>query len=196
MGTFTVRFLSQGKDINMEHWNRDWEHAYDLAARYNIQEINKLKFEGENFTLDFDISQLKEEIHWEAASYPSEKVKLATIAIVSFEPIRRKLTVVKEKIQHCQFESRSKLDTLGWETLAIIEKATLSEGAPHLKGAKEEAEKAIKHSLGKEVNQAVHLKKTSRTSQRSIDLAMKEAQFYLIRDIDFFLQSATIRNLS
>lgn len=192
MGKFTVRFLSQGKDIHRENWNRDWQHAYDLASQYDIQEMSKLKHDGEDFILDFDVSLLGESINWESETYPCEKIKQAVAAIISFEPIHRQLRIVKEKIQSCQFEERRYLETFGREALRIIEQATPSEGACLLAGAKKEVNKAMEHSLGKEVKQAVELKRTSRTSQRSIDLAMKEARFYLTRDIDAFIQSATI----
>lgn len=192
MGKFIVRLLSEGKDIHQEHYNRDWELALDLANKYGVHYMNKLKHDGEDFTLDFDVAQLGEGIDWESASYPNDKVKQAVAAIIAFEPTRLDLEKVKEKIGYCRFENRYELERLGQEALQIIEKATLNPGAPHLADAKKESVSALKHTMGKEVHIAVDMKVLSRTPQRDKDSAIKEARGYLLNDINAFLHLATL----
>ena len=195
MGKFTVRFLSEGKDIHQEHYDRAWEHAYDLANKYGRQAMNKLVTEGADYTLDFDVAQLGDSIDWDAASYPSQKIKQAVAAVVAFKPTHDALQKVKERIGYCQFEDRYDLERLGREAIQIIENATPSPGAPLLERAKTEAVSALKHTLGKEVHIAVGMKVLSRTSQRSKDEVMKDARGYLITDINAFVRTATLYNI-
>lgn len=126
MGQLRVRFFSRGNEVgqnqNVENTEFDKEAlVQNLKRTYNIQKINEIEFEGENFYIDIDLDEIKEQkIDWESKEYPNAEVKGKVLELIYYQDVNQKLKRISDEIGRCRFEDRHLIDIKGKEAVRIL----------------------------------------------------------------------------
>ncbi len=186
MGKLNIRFFIEGIEFGTAYIDEmKLGPMYYYKGIYNMANMEKLEFEGEDFNFDIYLNEPQNGIDWEKQTYPNELVKGKVLEIVYFADIANQIKKLLENITNCRFENKYDLSGFARQAMQLIQKSEPSKYFADLKSYNVNNFASIEHTLGKEV-QNLNETKESASRSRKQD-ALSEAKSYLKSDINEFL---------
>jgi len=185
MGKFKVRFLHNGVEIGEPPYimNKVGKMQH-FQSTYGTSKMSEIEFEGDDFTMDFEIDALNDTIDWDNQNYPNESVKGKVKEIAYYRDISNKIRVIEGKIQSCRFDDSYKLTSLGKEVVDIINNTKEPEHLLDMHLYKIDAIGNIHYTLDKEVKMISYVKWNA--SKKKKDDVMDRAIRRLLQDVSMF----------
>lgn len=183
MGKLKIVFLANGRNVLLDPYVMDKVgQAQLLRSKYNIQKMEEIDVEGDNYFINIDLNEVDQEINWDEYQFPNVSVKKKVVQIHELHAISNSLNKIINELERCRsWEKRSKIDRLGHDAMQIIKDVNEK---LDLNGEKTYSLGMISHTLGKEVEMISYLK--NRDSEKRKNNTVNEAIDRLIVDINMF----------